>query len=108
MIYTYFSETPSGGYQLRIVSDEPGSFSHKLAKLSFRAYVTRDMRSFDAKTRTWQVAPEAREDVGRWVNYMAIICGAYIHLPDLPDVQGLAGPNIVEHSPVENEWPDFI
>ena len=101
MIFVYFAEQVGGGYDLRIVSDEPGSYSHKLAKLSFRAYVARDKRSFDVITRTWHVASEAREDFGRWVYYVATICGAHVHLRDLPDARGSARPNAVEHSPSE-------
>ncbi|HEX7318662.1 MAG TPA: hypothetical protein VF297_32435 [Pyrinomonadaceae bacterium] len=84
MIYVLCIDAPDGGNLLRIVSDEPGSFSHRHVKLSFRAYVSPDLRSFDVTTRTWHIAPEAREEFGQWVYYIATVCGAYFSVRDLP------------------------
>lgn len=107
MIYVLYIDSPGGGGRLRIVSDEPDSFSCRHVWLSFKAYVTRNLRSFDAATETWEVAPEAREDFGRWVVYAAMVCGAYFSVRDL-DRTPSAGPVGVEEAGVADEWPEYI
>ena len=84
MINVLSIDAPDGGNLIRIVSDEPGSFTHQHVKLSLKAYITRDLRSFDMATRTWHIAPEARDDFWRWVSYIATVCGAYLNVRDLP------------------------
>jgi hypothetical protein len=103
VIYVLCINVPDGGTLLRIVSDEPGSFSHRHVKLSLRAYISRDLRSFDMATRTWHIATEAREDFGHWVCYIATVCGAYFNVRDLPGDPGASA-----HPPAEEEWPDYI
>jgi hypothetical protein len=103
MIYVLFDESPDGGGRLRIVSDEPDSFTHRHVELSFSAYVSPDKRAFDGKAQTWLVRPDARHDFARWMAYAAVVCGAYCNLEPVEPLS--AEP---EHAPEPVEWSDFL
>lgn len=99
MIFILSFTAPDGGTFLRIASDESGMMP-RVVKLSLETYVAKDLRSFDAKTATWHVAPGACDDFGRRVSFVALTCKAHYIMRDLP-------PEAVEPPP-EEVWEEYI
>jgi len=66
MIFTLVIKLEDGARLLRVESDDDTG----LARLSFKTFVTRNQRSYDAASRTWRVEPEGVPEVLRWHSYL--------------------------------------